>query len=87
MTPLGEKPYHQIAKGVCPEVGTWLAEQAALFLDGAWGGDDWSTRWDAPTGRWVGEEFTGQPREKVLNLSTFVPRLEEIPYGEALEIR
>jgi site-specific DNA-cytosine methylase len=74
MTPKGRHPIGQVGKGVCPEVAQWLAEQAKLFLGGAWGSDDWSTRWCPHTRRWLGEEFgRAAPVEKTLDLGDYMP--------------
>jgi site-specific DNA-cytosine methylase len=74
--PRGDGPYAQIVKGVCPEVGEWLAKQALLYLDGSWGKEDWDTKYDHHEKRWVGHDYTSwdvKPQEKVLHLSNYTP--------------
>lgn len=75
--PRGDKPVHQIAKGVVPDVGEWLAKQVALHRSDAWGRDDWSTRYDHRHGAWKGERHTSQPVEKVLDMTQYYPALKE----------
>lgn len=71
--PRGPSPVAQIAKGVCPEVGEWLARQAELYLNDHWGNDDYESTYCAKTGVWEGRDTTGE-REKVFNLNQYVPR-------------
>jgi site-specific DNA-cytosine methylase len=73
ITPAGPLPTAQIAKGICPEVGVWLAEQAVAYLDDAWGRDDWSSSWNHKIGQWEGYEYDDRPLEKVFNLTNFAP--------------
>lgn len=56
VTPLGEMPIGQIGKGIVPAVGTWLAEQAKLYLEDSWGGEDWESSYYKSTQQWHGED-------------------------------
>jgi site-specific DNA-cytosine methylase len=78
MTPRGPDPAAQVGKGICPEVGTWLARQAELFLSDAWGDDDWDTAWCPDTSKWRGTDLgQSRPDEKVLDLGRYVPCLAD----------
>jgi site-specific DNA-cytosine methylase len=80
MYPRGRNPFPQIVKGICPEVGVWLAEQAKLYLDDSWGNDDWDTAWNDQTQRWEGYDYTDavtKPDEKVIDLTKYVPPFPE----------
>lgn len=68
--PVGPNPIGQIAKGVCPQAGTWLAQQAAHCLNDVWGGEDWESSYDDRTGQWVGQDTPNQV-EKVFNLTRY----------------
>lgn len=75
-TPIGPKPIPQIVKGIVPAVGCWLAEQARLYLDGAWdGADDYASKYNAKTR--VFEEALHTDREKVFNLTDYAPHTYE----------
>lgn len=79
--PAGGKPIAQIAKGVVPEAGEWLAQQAKLFLDGYWGAEDWESSYDSWKGVWAGRETPGAI-EKVFNMTQYYPKtigLERFP--------
>lgn len=69
--PEGPNPAAQIAKGIVPTVGTWLAQQAALCIEGAWGQEDWQSSYNARTGEWVGEDATGAV-EKTFDMTSYV---------------
>ena len=71
--PVGPNPIGQIVKGIVPEIGTWLSRQAELYLTGAWGEDDWYTKYDDNKGEWVGGNAKGM-REKELNLTRYAPK-------------
>lgn len=78
ITPMGPRPAAQIAKGICPEVGVWLAEQAQLYLNDHWGKEDWSSRWNGE--QWVGDIFSDDiapPDEKVINMTMYAPQKEK----------
>lgn len=68
--PVGKNPGAQIAKGIVPAVGAWLARQAQLYLDDAWGDEDWESSYNTKTSTWEGQNTTG---EKVFNLTNYVP--------------
>lgn len=65
----GLLPFAQLAKGVVPAVGEWIATQALHCLSGYWGGDDWESTWDGE--RWVGTSDTRTRDEKVFNLTSY----------------
>lgn len=78
--PVGRAPTAQIAKGVVPAVGAWLAEQAKLCLEGAWGDEDWYSTWNGY--RWVGDDAHGA-LEKTFNLTSYTQ--QEKPYDVAIK--
>lgn len=75
--PVGEAPVAQIAKGIVPAVGEWLAEQVTLSANGHWGSDDWESKYDAGEGEWVGGDATGQ-LEKTIDMRAYSGRLFDI---------
>lgn len=68
--PAGTLSVPQIVKGICPNVGEWLAEQAVAYLDNHWGSEDWESTYNANTGTWEGRDTTGE-KEKVFNLTSY----------------
>lgn len=77
VTPAGPKPVFQIAKGICPEVGAWLARQALLYHEDAWGKEDFDSTWNRKLQRWEGHDYSSDvipPVEKIFDLTTFHPR-------------
>lgn len=71
--PVGSAPSAQIAKGVVPDVGQWLAEQAILCIDNHWGKDDFESSFNDNTGEWEGRDCESErPLEKVFNMTKFV---------------
>lgn len=72
MIPSGPRPVSQLAKGIVPAVGTWLAEQVERYLDNAWGEEDWQSSYDQYSGEWVGEANCNGAVEKIFNLSSYV---------------
>lgn len=70
MVPVGFDPVAQIAKGVCPCVGEWIAEQAIHYHNNAWGAEDWETTYDARLGDWVTKNAHGK-LEKTFNLNAY----------------
>lgn len=68
--PKGANPVGQIAKGVCPSAGEWLAQQAELYLDDHWGNEDWESSYDDKKCEWVGGDCNGAT-EKVFNLTRY----------------
>lgn len=78
--PVGPDPFEQVAKGVCPDAGEWIAQQAAKCLNNGWS-DDWESRYDADESEWVGETTRGQ-LEKTFDLTQYYGRsydLERFP--------
>lgn len=87
VVPIGDNPYGQIGKGVCPEVGTWLAQQALHYLNNDWGQDDWESSYDDRRGEWNGTDYTGheiKPPEKTFDLTRYAPQK---PVARKLEDR
>jgi hypothetical protein len=79
--PAGRAPIAQLAKGVVPEAGEWLAKQAKLFLDGYWGSEDWCSRYNANIGVWEGQDTPGAV-EKTFHMTEYYQRnlgLERFP--------
>lgn len=70
-TPVGRNPFAQIAKGVCPEVGKWLAEQVVHSLNNVWD-DDFESSYDHKDRVWRGQSTSAV--EKVFNLTQYIPR-------------
>lgn len=75
--PRGLKPAAQIAKGVVPAIGTWLAQQVRLCLDEAWGRDDWQATYNSRNGCWEGEYLRRDETEKTFNLTRYEPPYDE----------
>lgn len=73
VTPLGPNPFGQIAKGIVPAVGTWLAEQARLAMTGWWGDEDFDLSWDHATGDWECDD-THTRFAKVIDMTAYAPR-------------
>lgn len=69
--PVGRDPVAQLAKGVVPAVGQWLAEQCLACLDDAWNGEEWTTRYDRKNGQFDGEDSRDM-LEKVIDVSGYV---------------
>jgi len=72
--PRGRDPVSQIAKGVVPAAGQWLAEQVAASMAGRWD-DDWETRYDDRTGLWNGTYLKDKPPEKRIDMTRYFPGL------------
>lgn len=64
-------PQAQLAKGIVPAVGAWLARQVELSYRGHWGRDDWQSSFDDRKEEWVGEDTTGR-LEKECDLTKYV---------------
>lgn len=71
-TPIGAKPGAEIAKGVVPSVGTWLAEQAEHYLNDVWGNEDWQSTYNTNSGVWEGHGTDGA-LEKTFDLTNYIP--------------
>jgi site-specific DNA-cytosine methylase len=69
--PRGPMPIAQIAKGVVPDAGEWIAQQAINYLDDHWGDEDWESRYCDRCGQWLGKSTSGE-REKTFNLTRYV---------------
>jgi len=69
--PVGPRPVAQIAKGIVPAVGKWLAEQVELSYRGHWGRDDWESSFNDATGTWDGQDAEGQ-LEKTFDMTKYV---------------
>ncbi len=72
--PAGKYPVAQIAKGVVPEAGEWLARQALNFIEGRWGSEDWESSFNPRTCRWEGRDTPGQV-EKEFNMTEYFSRV------------
>jgi len=72
--PKGWNPVGQIAKGVCPCAGEWLAKQALLYLDDQWGGENFESSYSDTHGEWQGQWFDETPDEKVFNITQYAPQ-------------
>lgn len=70
-TPVGPDPYGQIAKGIVPAVGTWLAEQARAYLDDEWGSEDFASKFDAKTCTFEDHSDKSTPDSKVFKLTDY----------------
>jgi len=68
--PRGPRPFAQLAKGVAPAAGEWLAQQALLYLQDAWADEDWESSYCHQSGRWEGRDTHGE-NEKVFNLTRY----------------
>lgn len=68
--PKGRQPVAQIAKGVVPQIGTWLAEQARDYLNDEWGDEDFESTYRAVDGEWVGGDSNGA-LEKVFDMTEY----------------
>lgn len=68
--PAGPDPVGQIAKGVVPAVGQWIAEQVVECLEDRWGGEDWESRYDQYSGGFVGRDTKDEP-VKVIDLTDY----------------
>lgn len=67
--PVGRTPIGQIAKGIVPAVGTWLAEQVTQYLSGSWGSDDFASKYKSEIKQWIEAPMTHN--EKVFDLTEF----------------
>lgn len=68
--PVGRRPVAQLAKGVCPAVGRWIAEQCLAALEDKWNGQEWTTRYNSRTGVFEGEDSAGMD-EKVIDVTEY----------------
>jgi site-specific DNA-cytosine methylase len=75
IVPLGNDPVAQIAKGVCPCVGEWLATQAIHYHNDAWGEEDWEASYQGWCGEWKTAPANGK-LEKVFNITSYLQTLQ-----------
>lgn len=75
--PVGPMPSYQIAKGVCPAVGEWIAQQVDKCLRDQWGGEEWSCKYDHREGKFVGEDSKGKI-EKVIDVTHYVGHMFDL---------
>ena len=68
--PVGPLPSLQIAKGVCPDVGEWIAQQVDKCLRDGWGGEEWSCKFNHKEGKFDGADSRGQ-LEKVIDITNY----------------
>lgn len=61
----------QIAKGVCPCVGEWIALQARYCLENVWGDQDYESTFNARDGVFEGSDCNGAD-EKTFNFTHYV---------------
>lgn len=69
--PRGPKPVAQIAKGIVPAVGKWLARQVELSIAGHWGQDDWESSYCDKDGEWKGGDSSDK-LEKIIDMTRYV---------------
>lgn len=70
--PIGNDMFAQIAKGIVPDVGEWLAQQVQLYFEDHWGNEDFESMFDMSQKTWVGRYFTNEPREKIFDMTRYV---------------
>lgn len=83
--PRGPRPIAQIAKGVCPSVGQWLAEQVELSYRGHWGSDDWESSFNDATGTWDGQDAEGQ-LEKTFDMTKYVGKQFDVERYDSVAV-
>lgn len=71
LIPHGKNPVAQIAKGVVPQAGTWIAMQALMYLNNKWGNEDWESSFNDVTAEWEGRDTKGAV-EKYFDLTRYV---------------
>lgn len=74
--PLGSGTLMQLAKGIVPAVGEWIAQQVKLSLEGYWGEDDWESRYCHKKNMWYGGSAKGQD-QKIINLTQWYPHVQD----------
>lgn len=74
--PQTSKVVMELAKGVVPAVGQWLAEQVELSYNGHWGNEDWESRWDHKKQKWLGRDTTDQD-QKTVDLTHWYPHEQD----------
>jgi len=76
LIPAGHDVVAQLAKGIVPAVGQWIAEQVILSSNHHWGTDDWESQYDWRTNRWLGKSTVGQ-EQKTFNLTEYYPHTQD----------
>ena len=71
--PAGPHPAAQVAKGICPSVGTWLARQVELSYEHHWGKDDWESSYCDKKCEWQGGDTDGL--EKTFDLTRYTGKI------------
>ena len=75
--PVGALPNGQIAKGIVPAIGQWLAEQVRdNYFGREWRGGEFQTKWDHIQGEWI-ENYPDDPRERVFDFTHYYDRGEQ----------
>lgn len=69
--PVGKNPVAQIAKGVVPDAGEWIARQIKHCLENVWGNDDWESSYCDRTQTWQGRNTINE-QEKFFDLTRYV---------------
>lgn len=86
--PRGRNPVAQIAKGVVPAAGEWIARQIEHCLNDTWGNDDWESSYDDRSQTWQGRDTSGE-QEKFFDLTRYVNSRADIEdrkrYPEAVQ--
>lgn len=83
--PIGVDPAAQLGKGICPEIGSWLADQVTDYLNDEWGSEDWESSFDHREGEWKGGDVNGA-LEKVFNLTSYKPySMDDCPFDNPIE--
>ncbi len=77
--PVGPAPVPQIAKGVVPAIGEWLAQMVKLYLANEWGKEDYETKYNHHNGMWEGRACEPCQVEKTINMTHFAPAFREVP--------
>lgn len=76
LIPAGSDVVPQLAKGIVPDVGKWIAEQVMLSANGHWGSDDWESSYDWRDNNWAGESTTNRD-QKTINLTEYFPHQQD----------
>jgi site-specific DNA-cytosine methylase len=85
--PIGQDQAAQLGKGVCPDVGRWLAQQVNHYLSDAWGSEDWESKYNPSTGIFMGGDCHGAI-EKCFDLNSyFVSTVRMVDGVETLPVK
>ncbi len=74
--PVGNNVVQQLAKGICPDIGEWIAQQVLLSANKHWGSDDWESTYCPKVKKWFGGNATGKD-EKVIDLTRWYPHVQD----------